>query len=57
MTERWGFSIDKWIYDGAGEIVGLIATSDNGESQYLSWEEYTVIIKNNIINKLIDDEK
>jgi len=36
----WGYTIERWVTDADGNIIGVDMTCDNGDRQYLTMEEY-----------------
>lgn len=42
----WGYTVDSWIKESDGEVIGVNLTCDNGESQYLTLQEYVEFTKN-----------
>jgi len=52
----WDYTILQWcIDDGFKQPYGVVLQVDNGETQYLTMEEYKVFLKNR--NKLKNDNR
>ena len=46
-TNMWGYNILKWVVsDGQTEPYGVVLQIDNGDTQYLTIEDYTLFLKN-----------
>lgn len=39
-----GYTVDQWVTDSDGWVIGVDLTCDNGESQYLTILEYIKLI-------------
>tara|TARA_R110000772_G_scaffold233476_1_gene345027 strand:+ start:1047 stop:1199 length:153 start_codon:yes stop_codon:yes gene_type:complete len=43
----WDYSISQWVTsDGQTEPYGVVLQIDNGDTQYLTIEDYTLFLKN-----------
>ena len=43
----WGYTVDSWVKDTDNcDVVGVMLTSNNGETQYLTMKEYVKLTKN-----------
>ena len=46
-TNMWDYSILQWVTsDGQTEPNGVVLQIDNGDTQYLTIEDYTLFLKN-----------
>ena len=52
----WGYTILQWVSDdGVKEPHGVVLQIDNGDTQYLTIEDYTLFLKNR--EKLKNDNR
>lgn len=46
MNQVWGYNVTKWILDENNEPQGVIVQVDNGDTQYMTIEDYNQFLKN-----------
>ena len=51
----WGFTVDSWVRE-EGVVIGVHLTCDNGDTQYLTLEEYAEFTNNRDEREKCDKE-
>lgn len=46
MNQTWGYNIIKWVLDDNNQPQGVIIQIDNGDTQYLTMNDYDLFLKN-----------
>jgi hypothetical protein len=54
MNTVWGYNVIKWVLDKDSQPQGVIIQVDNGDTQYLTMEEYNQFLQNRQENDQVE---